>query len=193
MTQSLSRFEIILGVTGGIAAYKAAVLCSDLVKHGAAVTVVMTANAQRFVGPLTFAALSGRRVYSSLFDGADCYDSNHIRLTDSADLIVVAPATANIIAKMATGICDDLLSTILCSADCGVLLAPAMNERMWRNQTTMANVETLRQRGCHFVGPESGRLACGDEGIGRMTEPRDIVCCIEEFFSRSKPKCDTDL
>jgi len=168
--------KILLGVTGGIACYKSAVLCSNLVKAEAAVTVVMTENAQRFVCPLTFSTLTGNRVYSSLWDYNQEHDVRHISLTEQADLIVVAPATANIIAKMATGICDDLLSTLLCAADGKILLAPAMNQRMWQNPATQRNINTLKQQNnCRIVGPETGRLACGTEGIGRMAEPEDIM------------------
>ena len=175
--------KILLGVTGGIASYKSAVLCSHLVKAGTAVTVVMTENAQRFVCPLTFGTLSGNRVYSSMWDYNQEYDVRHISLTEQADLIVVAPATANIIAKMATGICDDLLSTLLCGAECEILLAPAMNQRMWQNQATQRNIRTLEQQNnCKIIGPETGRLACGSEGIGRMTEPEDIMEQIIELL-----------
>ena len=179
MSMQMSRLEgnkILLGVTGGIAVYKSAVLCSNLVKAGVAVTVVMTENAQRFVCPLTFSTLTGNKVYSSLWDCAREYDVGHISLAEQSDLIVVAPATANIIAKMANGICDDLLSTVLCGAEGKILLAPAMNQRMWQNPATIRNIKTLKkQNNCQIVGPETGRLACGTEGIGRMAEPENIL------------------
>ncbi len=188
LTNHLNEYEILLGVSGGIAAYKAAQLCSLLVQQGAGVTVVMTGNAQQFVQPLTFRTLSGRPVYSDTFAAGNGYDIHHISLTERADLLVVAPATANILAKAAAGICDDLLSNLLCSADSEILVAPAMNYRMWENPATRRNRETLRQFGYHFIGPESGRLACGDEGVGRMSEPADILSGIAELLSRKKPK-----
>ena len=188
MANSLAGYELLLGVTGGIAAYKAAALCSMLTKAHARVTVAMTEHARQFVGPLTFSTLSGRMVYGDLFASEDVYDTQHIGLTDRADLIVVAPATANIIGKMAGGICDDLLSTLLCAAESDILLAPAMNHRMWRHPAVARNVETLRQWGCHFVGPDSGRLACGDSDIGRMAEPEDIFACIAEIITAKPPK-----
>lgn len=164
--------EILLGVTGSIAAYKAADLCSRLVRRGHGVTVAMTGHARSFVGELTFATLSGRAV---LHDGAfgGSYP-RHVELADLADLAVVAPATANILAKMAGGIADDALSTVLLSLDCPVIVAPAMNVRMWRHPATVENVARLRVRGAVFVGPGEGRLACGAEGEGRMAEPAEI-------------------
>lgn len=188
MANNLTGYELLLGVTGGIAAYKAAALCSLLRKADAHVTVAMTDHARQFVGPLTFSTLSGRRVYSDLFAAEDIYSTQHISLTERADLVVVAPATANIIGKLAGGICDDLLSTLLCAADSNVLLAPAMNHRMWHHPAVVHNVETLRQWGCRFVGPESGPLACGDNNIGRMAEPEDIFACIEEIITVKPPK-----
>ena len=188
MTRNLANYEVLLAVTGGIGAYKAAALCSQLVKLGAGVTVVMTAHAQRFVGPLTFSTLSGRQVYTEMFSDEQVYNLRHIALTDRADLIVVAPATANIIAKAAAGICDDLVSTLLCSGDSEILFAPAMNERMWTHPATCRNVETLREWGCHFVGPERGRLACQVEGVGRMSEPEDILARVVELLADKTAK-----
>ena len=188
MAGKLEKFEILLGITGGIAAYKAAVLCSQLVQQGAGVTVVMTTNAMRFVRPLTFGTLSGRKVHTDLFAVEDAYHTQHITLNQGADLIVVAPATANIMAKMAGGICDDLLSTLLCSAESDILLAPAMNQSMWNNQATQRNLKTLKEWGCHFTGPESGQLACGQKGIGRMSEPEEILKRIIEILAVKKPK-----
>ncbi len=188
MAGKLENFEILLGVTGGIAAYKAAALCSQLVQQGAGVTVVMTANATHFVRPLTFGTLSGRKVHTDIFAVEDAYHTQHITLNQVADLVVVAPATANIIGKMAGGICDDLLSTLLCSTESDILLAPAMNQSMWRNQATQRNLKTLQEWGCHIVGPESGQLACGQKGIGRMSEPEEILKRIIEFLADKKPK-----
>jgi len=180
----LDKYEILLGITGGIAAYKSAMLCSQLVQHGAKVSVVMTEHAQRFITPLTFSTLSGQKVYTDLWTDPQAYEVQHISLTTQADLIVVAPATLNIIGKMAAGICDDLLSTVLASAESDILLAPAMNHRMWNNPITQRNIETLRKSGCHFIGPETGRLACGEEAIGRMSEPQDIFARIVELLKK---------
>ena len=185
---NLADYEILLGITGGIAAYKSAVLCSQLVQRQASVTVAMTEHAQQFVGKLTFSTLSGREVYTDLFETPEVYDAKHIDLTRRVDLIVVAPATANFVAKLAHGICDDLLSTLLCSADGNVLLAPAMNVRMWNHSATVRNIEQVRRDGCQIIGPESGSLACGDVGEGRMAEPEDIVTRIEEIVASDKPK-----
>jgi phosphopantothenoylcysteine decarboxylase/phosphopantothenate--cysteine ligase len=184
----LESYEILLGVCGGIAAYKTADLCSKLIREQAGVTVAMTEPAQQFVSPLTFSTLSGRRVYTDLFNEEQVYEAEHIALTHRADLIVVAPATTNILAKLATGICDDMLSTLLCSAESDVLLAPAMNQRMWEHPATQDNVKKLQQWGCHFVGPATGRLACGDEGVGRMAEPNEILERIVELATKKPPK-----
>jgi len=181
--QTLQGREILVGVTGGIAAYKAADLVSRLVQKGAAVSVVMTEHATRFVGPLTFQALSRRPVYTDLFaEGA--YDADHVALADRAEAAVVAPATANVIGKLAAGIADDLLSTVLLALDVPVILAPAMNSAMWKHPAVQANVETLRRRRVRFVGPEEGRLACGTEGPGRMAEPETILQAVLEVLSR---------
>ena len=181
--QTLHGREILVGVTGGIAAYKTADLVSRLVQEGAAVSVVMTEHAQRFVGTPTFQALSRRPVYTDLFaEGA--YDADHIALADRAEAAVVAPATANAIGKLAAGIADDLLSTVLVALRVPVILAPAMNEAMWNHPAVQANVETLRRRGVRFVGPEEGRLACGTEGPGRMAEPVSILAEIVAVLGR---------
>jgi phosphopantothenoylcysteine decarboxylase/phosphopantothenate--cysteine ligase len=183
--QALQGREILVGVTGGIAAYKTADLVSRLVEKGAAVSVVMTEHAQRFVGPPTFQALSRRPVYTDLFaEGA--YEADHIALADRAEAAVVAPATANAIGKLAAGIADDLLSTVLLALRVPVILAPAMNEAMWNHPAVQANVETLRRRGVRFVGPEEGRLACGTEGPGRLAEPEAILAEIVAVLSRKK-------
>ncbi|MBN2212504.1 MAG: phosphopantothenoylcysteine decarboxylase [Sedimentisphaerales bacterium] len=188
MNQRLDGFEIVLGVTGGIAAYKSAWLCSQLVQAGVGVTVAMTDNACRFVTELTFATLSGRRVYRSLWSDPAAYEANHISLTSRADLIVIAPATANIIAKAAAGICDDLLSTLPAAAQSPILLAPAMNQRMWASPAAQRNIAQLREDGYHIVGPAEGRLACGDVGPGRMAEPEDIFRTIGELLTGQTPK-----
>jgi len=175
--------DVLVGVTGGIAAYKAAYLVSALVQAGARATVVMTEAAERFVGAVTFRALSGRPVYDDLWTWPEDDRSTHIALADLADVAVVAPATANLLAKMAHGLADDLLSTLLVALDAPVLIAPAMNERMWRSAAVQANVATLRDRGVHFVGPEEGRLACGAEGPGRMAEPAAILAAVARLLA----------
>ena len=172
--------KIVLGVSGGIAAYKAAEICSRLGKAGHSVRVVMTKNAAEFITPLTLETLSHNAV--SLEEFSHAFEIGHISLAKWADLFVVAPATANILAKMACGIADDLLSTTFLAVTAPVLVAPAMNANMWRNPATQANIETLRARGVRFVGPESGALACGDADIGRMSEPEAIVAAIEEIL-----------
>ena len=174
---TLEGYEVLLCVTGGIACYKAADLASRLVQAGAGVTVAMTEAAAKFVTPLTFAALTGRDAFTTMWrDGRD-HDPAHIALTDAADLMIVAPATANILGKLAGGIADDLVSTLALSAAgaCEMLLAPAMNSRMWQAPAVRENVEKLRARGVHFVGPNEGRLACGTIGPGRMAEPQEIL------------------
>ena len=176
--------KIILGVTGGVAAYKAAELTRELQRRGAEVQVVMTAGAERFVTPLTFAALSGRQVLTSLWQPAtsehaagepESFDIEHIRVAQDADAIVIAPATANVIAKLAHGIADDLLTTICLATTAPIFLAPAMNVNMWRNAATQANLETLRARGVCIVEPGAGYLACGMVGEGRLADPLEIA------------------
>jgi phosphopantothenoylcysteine decarboxylase/phosphopantothenate--cysteine ligase len=167
--------EVIVAVCGGIAAYKVADVVSKLVQLGAGVTVVMTADAQRFVTPLTFEALSGRPVRTSTFDLVETSDPQHIGLTERADLMLVAPATNNMIAKVATGLCDDLVSLMVCAAACPVVFAPAMNSRMWDHPIAQENFGKLAGLGYRFIGPEPGWLACRNVGVGRMTEPGRIV------------------
>ncbi|MCF7958095.1 MAG: hypothetical protein K9M57_06575 [Phycisphaerae bacterium] len=178
----LAKNEILLGVTGGIAAYKSAMLCSELVKLQASVTVIMTQNAQHFIAPLTFSTLTSKKVYTDMWASQDIHNARHISLTDRADLTIIAPATANIIGKMANGICDDLLSTTLCSLKNNILVAPAMNQRMWANAAVQRNIQYLLEMGCHIIGPETGRLACGDQGPGRMAEPQDILNRVLEIL-----------
>ncbi len=165
--------RIVLGVTGGIAAYKACELVSGLKKRGAQVRVVLTENAARFVPPLSFEALSGNPAHVDTFAPRDGME--HIALAKWAELFVIAPATANCLAKLACGIGDDLLSTTTLAMTCPLLIAPAMNANMYRHPATQANLATLRSRGAHVVGPDSGRLACGDDDIGRMSQPEAIL------------------
>ncbi|MBM7855737.1 phosphopantothenoylcysteine decarboxylase/phosphopantothenate--cysteine ligase [Desulfohalotomaculum tongense] len=179
----LTGKKITVGIAGGIAAYKAAELVSGLVKNGADVRVVMTASAREFIQPLTFSALSGNTVYTDMFDSSHRYGVTHIELAQNADLLVVAPATANIIAKAANGIADDLLSTIILAANIPVMICPAMNTVMYNNPVVQQNIEKLCQLGCRIVGPNSGILACGAKGPGRMSEPREILQAIKRFFA----------
>src|SRR3954467_4969049 len=167
--------EVVVGVCGGIAAYKGADLVSKLVQLGAGVTVCMTAEAQRFVTPLTFQALSGRAVRTEIFDLTDSSDPQHIGLTERADLMLVAPATTNMIAKVAHGLTDDLVSLMICAAACPVVFAPAMNNRMWDHPVARENVAKLVGIGYQFIGPEAGWLACRNVGSGRLSEPGKIV------------------
>ena len=177
----LNGRKIVLGVSGGIAAFKSCELVSQLKKRGAQVRVVLTRHACEFVPPLSFETLSGNPAYT---DGQDRrYEIGHVALAKWADVMVVAPATANILAKAACGIADDLLSTTLVANAAPVLFAPAMNAAMWRNPATQANLETLRGRGAHFVGPESGFLACGDADVGRMSEPEQIVAVLDALLA----------
>ena len=173
--QPLKGREVIVGVCGGIAAYKVADVVSKLVQLGAGVTVCMTAEAQKFVTPMTFEALSGRKVHTSTFDLADASDPQHIGLTERADLMLVAPATNNTIAKVAHGLCDDLVSLMVCAAACPVVFAPAMNSRMWDHPVAQENFAKLAGLGYRFIGPEAGWLACRNVGTGRLTEPQQIV------------------
>jgi phosphopantothenoylcysteine decarboxylase/phosphopantothenate--cysteine ligase len=172
---TLKGREIVVGVCGGIAAFKVAGIVSELVQLGAGVTVVMTAEAQKFITPLTFEALSGRQVRISTFDLVDTSDPQHISLTERADLMLVAPATNNMLAKVATGLTDDLVSLLICAAACPVVFAPAMNNRMWQHPIAQENVAKLKRLGYSFIGPEAGWLACRNVGTGRMSEPRKIV------------------
>ena len=183
MSMSLEGKNVVLGVTGGIAAYKACELTSRLRKAGAQVYVILTKNACQFVSPLTFETLSNHPAVSDTFARPDTWEVEHIALAKRADVFVIAPATANIMAKMAHGIADDMLSTTVLATRAPVLIAPAMNTGMWENQATRENVKTLQSRGVHFVGPEGGFLACGDTGAGRMSEPQDIFAAIEEILN----------
>ena len=160
---------------GGIAAYKVADVVSKLVQAGAGVTVVMTKEAQKFITPLTFEALSGRKVRVDTFELADSSDPQHIGLTERADLMVVAPATSNVIAKVAHGLCDDLVSLMICAAACPVVFCPAMNNRMWEHPVARENVAKLSGLGYRFIGPDEGWLACRNVGAGRMSEAAAIV------------------
>ena len=171
----LTGRKIVLGVTGGIAAYKSAEIVSRLRHLGASVHVIMTKNATEFVTPLTFQTLSANQVVTDTFDAPEYWNVEHVALAKLAEVFVIAPATANILAKMANGIADDMLSTTVLATKAPILAAPAMNTGMWTAEATKQNVKTLKERGVFMIGPESGILACGDEGAGRMSEPETIV------------------
>ena len=181
MTQ---RREIVLGVTGGIAAYKAADLCSKLVQAGHGVTVVMTAAAERFIGATTFEALTGRPVHREMFSPQEGFhQGEHIGLARRAELLVVAPASADFLAKLAYGFADDLLSTIVLVTTAPILVAPAMNCDMWAKPAVQRNVAQLKADGIHFVDPGDGWLSCGQVGPGRMAEPPQIQVAIERLLA----------
>lgn len=183
-TSPLAGRRVLLGVTGGIAAYKACSLTRLLTQAGAAVQVVMTRSAERFVGPATFAALSGRPAYTDLWEEPGSV--LHVRLAHEADVAVVAPATANVMAKLAYGIADDLLTSTLLESVCPLVVAPAMHTGMWQHDATQANVRTLQARGARIVGPMAGALAHGDEGTGRLAEPEDVFAAIEDVIARGR-------
>jgi phosphopantothenoylcysteine decarboxylase/phosphopantothenate--cysteine ligase len=172
---ALKDKALILAICGGISAYKSADLCSKLVQAGARVNVVMTEAATKFVAPLTFQALSGQPVQTSTWELQDSSDPQHISLTEKADLMIVAPATMDMLAKVSHGLCDDLVSLMIAAAACPVVFAPAMNNRMWENPINQENIEKLKRHGYHFIGPDPGWLACRNVGLGRMTEPAEIV------------------
>ena len=172
---------ILLCVCGGVAAYKAVELVRRLREAGAAVQVAMTANALRFVGAASFQAVSGRAVRSSLWDEAAEAAMGHIELARWAEQVVIAPATANAIAKLAHGFADDLVSTLCLATTAPIAIAPAMNHRMWLNPATQANLATLRSRGVQVIGPEDGPLAEGESGPGRLSEPDAIVAALARF------------
>src|SRR2546428_2275259 len=172
---SLEGKEIVLGISGSIAAYKAVLLLRELTARGAEVAVVMTAGAEHFVGPLTFRTLSGRPVLSNIFDPQSDEAVEHVALAERAHAFVVAPATANVLAKAAHGIADDFLTTLLLAAPCPVLMVPAMDGGMWDHAAVIANVATLRGRGVTVLEPDSGALASGQSGKGRFPEIEDIV------------------
>jgi phosphopantothenoylcysteine decarboxylase/phosphopantothenate--cysteine ligase len=180
----MSKTLIALGVTGGIAAYKSAQLCSDLVKAGFEVQVIMTENAVKFVTPLTFRTLSRNPVITSLWELPQ-WQPEHVALAQSAELFITAPATVNFIAKYANGIADDALSTFAATFNGKAAIAPAMNPNMWRHWTCQENIEKLASHGIRIIGPAAGRVACGDDGIGRMSEVTEILAVIKEMLEES--------
>ena len=186
---NLDKLNVLLGVSGGVAAYKAVDLASKLTGAGAKVNTVMTQNACELIGPKSFESVTCSRVFTDLWSSCEEYEIGHIALVDWADVIVVAPATANIIGKLANGICDDLLSTVLCACwNKQILIAPAMNENMWLNPAVGWNVKTITEMGIATIGPVEGRLACGSQGVGRMAEVEDIVEAIKKITSKRKTK-----
>ncbi len=191
----LTNLNILLGVTGGVAAYKAVDLASKLTAAGANVQTVMTENACRFIGPVSFGAVTRSTVHTTMWNSPEDYKIGHIALADWSDIIIVAPASANIIGKIANGICDDLLSTVLCACwpqikSGKAILAPAMNNKMWENPAVQKNIETVKKMGFQLTGPAEGRLACGTKGLGRMSEPQEILEAVEKIaskISKNKP------
>lgn len=184
--------KIILGITGGIAAYKSAALTSFLIKAGADVQVIMTEHAKEFITPLTFEALTNRRCLTDTFDRNHEYSTEHVALAKEADAVMIAPATANVMAKLAHGIADDMLTTTVLACDCPKMIAPAMNTRMYENPVTQENMETLKKYGMTVIEPAKGRLACGDVGAGKMPEPEELLqyvlmaCAFEKDMTGKK-------
>lgn len=184
---NLSQINILLGVSGAVAAYKAVDLASRITASGGRVKTVMTESACRLVCTKSFEAVTKSDVYTSLWDCCGEYKIGHISLVDFADIVVVAPATANIIGKIANGICDDMLSTTLCACwRKPKLLAAAMNNNMWDNPAVQKNVRTVKELGYELIGPVKGRLACGTDAVGRMSEPADILTAIETMALKIK-------
>lgn len=188
----LRGYEVVVAVCGGIAAYKVCTVVSRLAQCGAGVSVVMTEAATKFITPLTFQSLSLRRVFTSAWESEGYHDPQHLRLTESADLFLVAPCTANMIGKIAHGIADDLVSTMVMSTDCPVVLAPAMNTRMWNNPIVQGNVKTLARVGYEIIPPAEGWLACRTVGAGRLPEPEALLefvdTCLRENAPRNRTK-----
>ena len=184
--------NIILGVTGGIAAYKCVDLVSRLRKQGANVHVILTKGAQNFVTETAMREISGNPVVTSMWQEIQQYDVKHIALAQLADVVLVAPATANVIAKCACGMADDMLTTTLLATKAPVFFAPAMNTNMYENSITRQNLHTLQERGCHIIEPAAGHLACGTSGVGRMPEPQELVEILADFFATGKETAETD-
>ena len=182
----MEKKKIILGISGGISAYKSVYIASGLKKKGYDVHVIMTDGATKFVTPLTFETMSGNKVVTDVFDPANETPTEHITLGQSADLVLIAPATGNTIAKLAHGIADNMLTTTMLACTCPVLISPAMNTAMFENPATQANLETLRERGYTIIEPAEGMLACGVEGKGKMPEPDVLIGYVEQWVSKEK-------
>lgn len=184
----LTGYELLIGVGGGIAAYKVCQVVSRLVQRGCGVTVTMTEAGTRFVTPLTFQSLTQRQVFTTMWATPGYYEPQHLSLSESADLFLVAPATANLIGKFSAGIADDLVSTLMIGRDCPALLAPAMNTRMWANPIVQRNVHTLADLGYEFIEPGEGWLACRTMGCGRMAEADQIVEVVAATLKSKLPR-----
>lgn len=182
----LKQKTIVLGITGGIAAYKSAELTRRLVEAGAEVHVMMSRAAQEFITPLTLQTLSGHPVHTDLFSLTQEHEIGHISLADRADLILIAPATADVMAKVAHGICDDLITTVLCATKAPVFFSPSMNVHMWENPITQENIARLKKFGYSILEPDSGPLACGYEGKGRLPDPQTIIDFLEKELQKIK-------
>jgi phosphopantothenoylcysteine decarboxylase/phosphopantothenate--cysteine ligase len=182
---SLKDKKLLVGMTGGIACYKAPYLVRDLRRAGAKVQVVMTAAATKFITPLTMETVSEQPVATELFPPREYVATRHIDLAQWPDLVVVAPATANFMGKVASGVSDDLLTTIMCATTSSVMIAPAMNPGMWQHPATQRNAAWLRSIGYTFVGPAAGEMACDQSGVGRMSEPAEIFAAVQAFFDGS--------
>lgn len=175
ITKMAKGKTIILGVSASIAIYKACDIVRRLKSEGFSVTVVMTQEAEELIGPIVFQSLSGNKVYRGLFELPEAWDIEHISLAEKAELILIAPATANIIGKIACGICDDLLTCVVCATKAPVLFAPAMNEQMYKNKIVQDNIQKLKKHGFGFVEPKKGRLACGEVGVGCLADLDAII------------------
>ena len=180
------QIKIILGVTGSIAAYKGAQIASLLTKKNYSVTTVLTANAARLVSAQTFSTLTGNPAITDLFHSPSDFDPAHITVAEGASLLLIAPATANIIGKLACGIADDALSTTAISVTCPCVIAPAMHKAMYKNKVVQGNIAKLKKLGYYFVGPAKGRLSTGETGIGRMADPQDIVAACEKLLAKRR-------
>jgi len=185
---SLKNKKILVGMTGGIACYKVPYLIRSLIRVGAEVQVVMTTSATKFITPLTMETVSNKPVAVDMFDDPGLISTRHIDFAEWADMIIVAPATANFFGKVASGVCDDLLTTITCATQSKVLLAPAMNPNMWSNPITQRNFKTLTDLGYLSIGPAEGEMACESSGVGRMSEPDEMFKEINKHFSSVKKK-----
>ena len=179
---SLKNKNIILGISGSIAAYKSCEIIRLLIKEKANVIPVMTKNAAEFITPLTIQTLSKNKVYIDMFAANFNWEIEHVSIAKKADLLLIAPATANVIAKISAGIADDALTTLVLSVKSPVVICPAMNAEMYRNPVTQKNISYLEKIGCNFIGPEKGERACGDDDIGRMSAPQDIISKIKKII-----------
>ena len=179
-------YKILLVISGGISAYKSLELIRIIKNDGNEVKTILTSGGEKFVTPLSIAAISNEKVYQEIFSLKDESEMGHIQLSRESDVIIVAPASANIIAKSANGIADDLASTVLLASNKPVIFAPAMNSLMWHNPATQRNIESLKKDNINFIGPEPGDLACGEEGLGRMSEPKDIYKYILSILKNKK-------